>query len=103
VALEGIGAHPDAPMSSAVLASLGVGVALFVGSSALSLRLAGGPLLVPRLGILALMIGAFAVLATLQLPPVWPLFVVAAALFAIVLTEGAGPQTESAAHPVEVR
>ena len=103
VALEGIGAHPDEPMSTAVLASLGVGVALFVGSSALSLRLAGGPLLLPRLGILALMIGAFAVLAALQLPPVWPLLVVAVALFAIVLTEGAGPETEAAEPAVEVR
>jgi low temperature requirement protein LtrA len=103
VALEGIGTHPDEPLSVAVLASLGIGVALFVGSSALALRLAGGPLLVPRLWILAFMIGAFAVLATLQLPPVWPLLIVAAALFAIVLTEGAGPRTEPAAHPVEVR
>ena len=101
VALEGIGTHPDEPLSTAVLLSLGVGVALFVGSSALSLRLAGGPLLVPRLGILALMLGAFAVLAALHLPPIWPLLVVAAALFAIVLSEGAGPETETAARPVE--
>src|SRR4029078_2729239 len=59
VALEGIGTHPDEPLSVAVLASLGIGVALFVGSSALALRLAGGPLLVPHLWILAFMIGAF--------------------------------------------
>ncbi len=94
VALEEIGTHPDEPLSTVVLASLGIGVALFVGSSALSLRLAGGALLVPRLAILALMLAAFGVLAGLHVPPVWPLLVVAVALFAIVLTEGAGPETE---------
>ena len=103
VALEGIGTHPDEPMSVAILASLGVGVALFVGSSALSLRLAGGPLLIPRLAILGLMLAAVVVLASLQLPPVWPLLVVAAALFAIVLTEGAGPETEHVPQAAGIR
>jgi low temperature requirement protein LtrA len=101
VALEGIGTHPDEPMAAPVLAALGVGVALFVGSSALSLRLAGGPLLIPRLGILALMLAAFVLLATLHIPPVWPLVVVAIALVGIVLLEGAGVETEPVAHPVE--
>jgi hypothetical protein len=32
--------------------------------------------------------------------PVWPLFVVAAALLGIVLVEGAGPEPERAAHPI---
>ena len=103
VALEGIGAHPDEPMATAVLASLGVGVTLFVGSSALSLRLAGGPLLIPRLGILAVMLAAFVLLASLDIAPVWPLVVVAIALLAIVLIEGAGVETETTVLPAEAR
>jgi low temperature requirement protein LtrA len=103
VALEGIGAHPDKPASIAVLASLGAGVALFVGSSALSLRLCGGPLLVARLAILALMLAAFVLVASLQPAPVWPLLVVAIALLGIVLVEGAGPEREHAPRPVAMR
>ena len=103
VALEGIGAHPDEPMATAVLASLGVGVSLFVGSSALSLRLAGGPLLIPRLGILAVMLAAFVLLASLDIAPVWPLVVVAIALLAIVLIEGAGVESETTVLPAEAR
>jgi len=95
VALEEIGAHPDEPAPTAVLASLGIGVALFVASSALSLRLVGGHVLVPRLAILALMLVALVVVAPMQ--PVWPLLVVAAALLAIVVIEGSGPMSPSAA------
>ena len=94
VALEEIGAHPDEPAQAAVLASLGIGVALFVASSALSLRLCGGGLLVPRLAILAVMLVAIVLVAPLQ--PVWPLLVVAAALFAIVWMEGPGPDVRHA-------
>jgi low temperature requirement protein LtrA len=90
VALEEIGAHPDEPAKAAVLASLGVGVALFVASSALSLRLCGGRALLPRLAILAVMLVALVLVAPLQ--PVWPLAVVAAALLAIVVIEGSGPE-----------
>jgi low temperature requirement protein LtrA len=89
VALEEIGAHPSEPAPPAVLASLGIGVALFVASSALSYRLCGGHLLVPRLAILVVMLGALVLVAPFQ--PVWPLLVVAAALLAIVVVEGAGP------------
>jgi low temperature requirement protein LtrA len=94
VALEEIGAHPDEPASAAVLASLGVGVALFVASSAVSLRLCGGRLLVPRLATLAVMLVALILVAPLQ--PVWPLLVVAAALLAIVVIEGTGPEVHHA-------
>ncbi|HEV8280535.1 MAG TPA: low temperature requirement protein A [Candidatus Limnocylindrales bacterium] len=94
VAIEEIGAHPDEPAPAAVLASLGIGVALFVASSALSLRLCGGRLLVPRLAILAGMLVALVLVATMQ--PVWPLLVVAAALFAIVVIEGTGPEVHHA-------
>jgi low temperature requirement protein LtrA len=94
VALEEIGLHPDEPAPAAVLASLGIGVALFVASSALALRICGGLLLLPRLAILATMLVALVVVASM--PPVWPLAVVAVALFAICFVEGAGPRTERA-------
>jgi low temperature requirement protein LtrA len=96
VAIEEIGAHPDEPAPVAVLASLGVGVALFVGSSALSFRLVGGRVLAPRLAILAVMLAGLGLVAAM--PPVWPLAVVAAALLAIVLVEGAGPKAASASQ-----
>ena len=98
VAIEEIGAHPEEPASAAVLASLGIGVSLFVASSALSLRLCGGRVLLARLAFLAVMLIGLAVVAPMA--PVWPLLVVAAALLGIVLVEGAGPETERAAHPV---
>jgi low temperature requirement protein LtrA len=98
VAIEEIGAHPDEPASAAVLASLGVGVSLFVASSALSLRLCGGGILGARLAFLAAMLVGLVVVAPMA--PFWPLLVVAAALLGIVLVEGAGPETERAAHPV---
>jgi low temperature requirement protein LtrA len=94
VALEEIGLHPDEPAPAAVLASLGIGVALFVASSALALRICGGPVLLGRLVILAAMLVALVVVA--PMPPVWPLVVVAAALFAVCLVEGPGPRTEPA-------
>ena len=89
VAIEEIGAHPHEPAPASVLASLGIGVALFVAASALSLRLCGGRLLVPRLAILVIMLVALVLVAPMQ--PVWPLLVVAAALLAIVAIEGGGP------------
>ena len=88
VAIEEIGAHPAEPAPPVVLASLGIGVALFVASSALSLRLCGGAVLVPRLAILGLMLAALVVSAPMQ--PVWPLMVVALALLAVVVIEGGG-------------
>jgi low temperature requirement protein LtrA len=96
VAIEEIGAHPDEPASAAVLASLGIGVSLFVASSALSLRLCGGPLLTARLAFLGVMLIGLVVVAPFG--PVWPLLVVAAALLGIVVVEGAGPQAERATH-----
>ena len=93
VAIEEIAAHPDEPASAAVLASLGIGVSLFVAFSSLSYRLLGGRILVPRLLILPVMLGLIAVVAPMQ--PVWPLAVVAVALLAIVLIEGAVPADET--------
>jgi low temperature requirement protein LtrA len=88
VAIEEIGAHPDEPASAAVIAALGVGVSLFVGCSALSLRVLGGPVLVARLLALAAMVVLLVVVAGWS--PSWPLAVVAVALLAIVVFEGSG-------------
>ena len=93
-AIESIAAHPDEPAPAAVLASLGIGVTLFVACSALSLRLLGGPILLPRLLILPVMLGLIALVAPME--PCWPLAVVAAALLAIVVIEGARPVEDAA-------
>ena len=98
VALEEIGAHPAEPAAPVVLASLGIGVSLFVASSALSLRLCGGPVLMARLAFLAAMMVGLVLAAPFA--PVWPLLVVAVALLGIVLVEGGGPQTEQVRHAV---
>jgi low temperature requirement protein LtrA len=91
VAVEETVVHPDDPMTGPVVAALGVGVALFVASSSLSLRILGGPLLVARLAALAVMASALVVVAAIPMPPVVPLGVVAAALLAIVMVEAARP------------
>ncbi|MEO6207434.1 MAG: low temperature requirement protein A [Candidatus Limnocylindrales bacterium] len=89
VAIEEIVAHPGEPAPAAVVASLGIGVALFVAGTALSLRLLDGPLLIPRLAVLAAMLVGLVLVAPLA--PVWPLAVVAVSLLAIVVLEGSGP------------
>jgi low temperature requirement protein LtrA len=99
VAIEEIVAHPDEPASAAVIASLGIGVSLFVACSALSLRLLGGPILKPRLLILAGMVLLTAVVASVQ--PVWVLLVVAASLIAIVVIEGEGPRAKATETAIE--
>src|SRR5215217_7332043 len=89
VATEEIVAHPDQPPSAAVIAALGVGVALFVGFSAVSYRRLGGPILVPRFLALAAMGALLFVVAPLA--PVWPLVVVGLALLGVVVVEGVVP------------
>lgn len=91
VAVEETVVHPDDPMTGPVLAALGVGVALFVASSALSLRTLGGPVLIGRLATLALMAMGLVIVGVMRTPPVVPLGVVAAALLAIVLVETIKP------------
>jgi hypothetical protein len=78
-------------MPAAVLAALGLGVALFVASSALSLRILGGPVLVARLAILIVMAGGLVVVGMASVPPEVPLGIVAAALLVIVAIEAARP------------
>ncbi|MCU0505430.1 MAG: low temperature requirement protein A [Chloroflexi bacterium] len=86
-AIEETVLHPDDPMPAAVLAALGVGVALFVASSALALRILGGPLLVTRLLVLVGMGLALVVVGSVSLPPLVPLAIVAVAIVAIVAAE----------------
>ena len=89
VAIEEIVIHPADPAHGEVIASLGIGVSLFVAASALSLRLLGGPILVPRLAILGAMVALLVVTADME--PIWPLVAVAGSVFAIVLIERGGP------------
>ncbi len=89
VCVEETVAHPGEPMSGPVLTALGVGVGLFLASAALSLRRLGGPVLLGRLGVLAIMLGALVSLAVVPFPPVVPLGVVAVALAAVIGLEAA--------------
>lgn len=97
VAIEEIFLHPGDPATGAVVASLGVGIVLFVAGSALALRRLGGPLLVPRLVILAVMLVPLVLVSSMA--PVWSLAVVAVALLAIVIVEGDGPKQRSRQVP----
>jgi low temperature requirement protein LtrA len=92
VAVEETVVHPTDPMTGPVLAALGVGVALFVACSALSLRLLGGPVLLVRLATLAVLSVALGAAGLMALPPVVPLGIVAAALLVIVIVETVAPQ-----------
>lgn len=79
--------HPEEPMPVAVLAALGIGVALLVASSAVSLRVLGGPVLGVRLLGLAAMAAGLLVVAMTAPPPVVPLGVVAGVLLVVVVRE----------------
>jgi len=85
VAVEAILAHPADPAPPTVVAALGVGIALFVLCSALSLRILGGPLLTVRLVVIAAMGVGLVIVAAMA--PVWPLAVVGVALLVITLAE----------------
>ncbi len=89
VAIEEIVAHPDEPAGPAVVAALGVGICLFVGSAAVSWWRLSGRILVPRLAVLVVMVAVLVVVAPLH--PVVPLAAVAAGLLAIIALEAARP------------
>ena len=85
VAIEEIVAHPDEPAKGVVVAALGVGVALFVGFSAVSYWLLHRRVLVARVATLIAM--GVGLLIVAPLSPVWPLGVVATALLGLVVVE----------------
>ena len=91
VAVEETVAHPEDPMLPAVLAALGIGISLFVLSSALSLRVLGGPVLRVRIAVLVLMAAALAGVGVANLAPLVPLGVVATALASIIIYEQVRP------------
>jgi low temperature requirement protein LtrA len=90
VAIEEVVAHPDDSLPRAVLIALTTGIGLFVGFSAVAYWQLTRRVLVPRLGMLVVMAGLMVVVA--GSPPVWPLLVVAATLFAIALIEAIRPE-----------
>lgn len=92
VALEEIVHHPGQVPHGEVTAALGVGVALFVGCSALAYWRTCGVVLVPRLVLLVVTLGALAAVSSLV--PGWQLGVVACGVLAIVLVERTGPGDE---------
>jgi low temperature requirement protein LtrA len=95
VAIEEIVAHPADPAPAVVIGALGLGVALFVGFSAVSYWRLYGRVLVARVVALAVMAAALVIVAPLA--PVWPLAAVAAVLFVLVTFEGrAGLQSRVA-------
>lgn len=85
VAIEEMVAHPSDPTGAVVVGALGVGVALFVGFSAVSYWRVTGAVLSSRVGVVALM--AVALVATTSLPPIWPLGVAAVSLLVLALLE----------------
>jgi low temperature requirement protein LtrA len=100
VCVEETVAHPGEPMSGPILAALGVGVGLFLAAAALSLRRLGGPVLLGRLGVVAVMLGALVVLAVVPFPPVVPLGIVAVALLAVIGLEAVSrPGAEGSQSP----
>ena len=91
VGIKDIVGHPDEPSRPEVVLALGVGVALFVGFSAVSWRRLGGGWLPHRLAIVVLMVPGLVLAAPLA--PVGSLVVVAVALAAIVAIEELRPPT----------
>jgi low temperature requirement protein LtrA len=93
-AIEEMVLYPDEHAEPAVVAALGIGVALFVGFSAVSYWRLSGRVLAMRLGLLVVMVPLLVVVAPLA--PVWPLAVVAVVLVGMVVAEAWRPP---AAHP----
>lgn len=85
VAIEEMVAHPEDPAGAIVVGALGVGIALFVGFSAVSYWRVSGTVLLGRVAVIAAM--AVALVLTVPLAPIWPLVVVAAALLVLALLE----------------
>jgi len=106
VGFEAILSHPAEPVAPAVVAALGMGVVLFVGSTAGAVWRVGGAVLWPRLIILA--VGVAALVFTVSQPPVASLTVVAVIFGLIVLAEELRTPISSGEHnaphePVPIR
>lgn len=85
VAVEKIILHPDEVPDGAVVASLGIGVGLFVGATAFAAWRAAGIVLRWRLVILGVTLVGLAMVSSWE--PVWQLNVVGAGVFAVVVVE----------------
>jgi low temperature requirement protein LtrA len=96
VAIEEIVAHPDEPAPAVVVASLGLGVVLFVGFSAVSYWFLYRRVLVARIAALTLMVAALAVVPR---APAWPLGVVALALLTLVVVEARTSRVHAPVSP----
>lgn len=90
VGVEEIVAHPDEALPDEVLAALIVGVALFVGVTAIAYLRASGRVLVPRVLILA--IGLTVAVLVANDRPVWSLLGIAVTLFVVVIAERHGEE-----------
>jgi low temperature requirement protein LtrA len=88
VAIEEMVAHPEDPAGAAVVGALGVGVALFVGFSAVSYWRVSGKVLLGRVLVIGGMGAALALTAALA--PIWPLTAAAVALLVLAVVEGRG-------------
>ena len=85
VAVEEILLHPERPAEGAVIASLAVGISLFVGSSAISFWRVTRQVLTARLVTTAITVVVVILLADAD--PLWPLLAVAAGLATVVALE----------------
>ncbi len=85
VAVEEVVAHPETPMSNTVVASLLVGIGLFIGASCFAFWRLVGRLLVARLVLLAVTLAVTLLVSGAD--PVWPFTTAAIGLLAIVLVE----------------
>ena len=84
VGFEEMVLHPDAPLETAGMVALALGLVLFVGGGAAVWARAGRSLLLPRLGVLAALVGALILAADAQPPVVLTIVAVAIAAIAIV-------------------
>lgn len=88
VALEELLLHPEEAASGAVIASLTIGVGLFVGASALAYWRISHRVLTTRIIILAATVAGVGASGAANAKPVVPLTIVAIGLLATVLAEG---------------
>lgn len=96
VAVEEMVAHPDEPASGAVIAALGIGVALFVGFSAVSYWYLHRRILVVRVLVLGAMLIGLVLVAPMA--PIWTLAVVAVALMLLVGLESRSDHAQPSAR-----